>query len=55
MGELHLTVSELEAAADDFQQAAEIAEEAGLKYGSTRCVLLHSPSSSSNAPKEHAR
>ena len=57
MGELHLTVSELEAAADDFQQAAEIAEEAGSggKCRSMRCVLLHSPSSSSNALKEHAR
>ena len=39
MGELHLTVSELEAAADDFQQAAEIAEEAGLgKCRSMRCA-----------------
>jgi tetratricopeptide (TPR) repeat protein len=30
LGELHLTISELEAAADDFRQAAEIADEAGL-------------------------
>ncbi|MCL4853389.1 MAG: AAA family ATPase, partial [Bryobacteraceae bacterium] len=30
LGELHLTISELEAAADDYRQAAEIAEEAGL-------------------------
>jgi tetratricopeptide (TPR) repeat protein len=30
LGELHLTISELEAAADDFQRAAEIAEETGL-------------------------
>jgi tetratricopeptide (TPR) repeat protein len=31
LGELHLTISELEAAANDFRQAAEVAEEAGLK------------------------
>jgi tetratricopeptide (TPR) repeat protein len=31
LGELHLTISELEAAADDFRQAAEIAAEAGLR------------------------
>lgn len=31
LGELHLTISEMEAAADDFRQAAEIADEAGLR------------------------
>ena len=31
LGELHLTTSELETAADDFRGAAEIAEEAGLR------------------------
>jgi tetratricopeptide (TPR) repeat protein len=30
LGELHLTISELDTAADDFRKAAEIAEEAGL-------------------------
>ncbi len=30
LGELHLTISELDAAADDFRQAARIAEEAGF-------------------------
>ncbi len=36
LGELHLTISELEAAADDFRQAAEIAEEAGLSGSADR-------------------
>ena len=56
LGELHLTISELEAAADDFRQAAEIAEEAGLREVQIDALCAAALAEfTSNGPKEHAR